>query len=498
MSKTETIDKAIRETLKVHPDYVDIYASTLNSIIQTKVNPLNFTAQNGVRKSIEDCEPIDFLKYVLDQLNRLYGALTVLYPKVLNGGNMNFYEWNSLCKSFPEANRIIELTYEIEQIKGNVLSYFKADQSKLFYLIETVLKVRFSPRFYTSQNGVNTFENNGDDFRRKIDTLASRSPEYPIIQEKIEQSYKPFSKIESVNFNAQAINRCVREIQSGYQVRYRHNEYSVDDQLFATQDIGKQRKNQEDSTLIMTHPNNKNFKILAVADGMGGASYGEEVSNFIVKSLSEWFAELPQEYYYSLDKLYNSLVTEVYRINDEVVDKYNNTQSVKAGSTLVCAIVTDRETLILNIGDSRAYTVNNGQLNLITEDESLVWFQLKERLHDEHRQMTMDDVSDLRFAPNNNQITKSIGYPGLSTPQAISIPNESYDKLLLFSDGVHDVLSSKDISIIANTTKPDQITKVIVETALNKTAEKKNKFGKVEQIVNAGKDNTTAAAYVRR
>lgn len=498
MNKTDLIDNAIYETLKQHPDYLDIYASTMTSTIQASVNPKNFTSNNGARESVRNCEPIDFLKYALDELNKIYSALTVLYPKVLNGANMNFYEWNSLCKSFPETNRILELIYEVQQIKGNILSYFKANQNKLFYLVDTVLKVRFSPRFFDKTQGYDYSLYQGQEFRQKIDQLSKSSPDYQIIQDKIDQSYAPYTKIESINYNPSAINRCVREILSGAQVAHRHNEYAIDGNLFATQDVGKKRNHQEDSTLIMTHPRNKDFKILAVADGMGGASAGEKVSSYIVSELSKWFSDLPPELYENPNGICNLLEKEVYKINNDVCEQYHNRSTINAGSTLVCAIVTHNVTIILNIGDSRAYVVKQGKLNIATEDESLVWLEMQHKAIEERKEITLKDISDLRFDPDNNKITKAIGYPDLSKLQIVGVKNDLYDKLLLFSDGVHDILSSEDIQVIANNTSPEQITQVIVETALNKNAEKRNLRGEVERVVAGGKDNTTAAAYIRR
>ncbi len=496
--KTDIIDRAIIETLKAHPDYIDVYASTITSIIQNSVTAKNFTSRNGARDSIANCSTMDFLKYALDELVNIYCALTVLHPKVLNGGNMTFYEWNNLCKSFPEANRVIELIYEIQNIQGNIFSYFKADQNKLFYLIDTIFKVRYNPEFFNVKAGLAQSFQKGEEFRQKLAQLSTSSPEYFDLHSCIDQSFAPFNQIESINFNANAVNQCVREIVSGAQVQHRHNEYAVSGSLYATQDVGRRRDNQEDSTLIMTHPRNEDFKILAVADGMGGVQAGEEVSNYIVLELSKWFSSIKPELYSDPIRTYRALNECIHQINNDIVQKYHNQRNVEAGSTLVCAIVTRYDTIIVNIGDSRAYAAKGGRLNLITEDESPVWTRLKLQANNEGRGITLKDISDLRFAPHNNQITNAIGYPDLGELQIRVVKNEDYDRLLLFSDGVHDVLSSEDIRVIANTTSPEAITATIVETAISKNAEKRNRNGQIEKIINAGKDNTTAAAYIRR
>ena len=54
-------------------------------------------------------------------------------------------------------------------------------------------------------------------------------------------------------------------------------------------DIGLIRETNEDKAITLTHPKNKNIKLLAVADGMGGKEDGELASNYIINSLERWF-----------------------------------------------------------------------------------------------------------------------------------------------------------------------------------------------------------------
>ncbi len=499
MTSTTNIDFAIGETLKAHPDWVNTYPSTITCIIQNGMSPKNFTSTNGARQAVKNYRSIDFLKYALDELNNLYSALTVLFPKTISGDKMTFQEWNYIGRNFPEAGRIIDLYNEFSSIQGNVFSYYQLNQNRLFDLVDVIFKVRFSPQYFDRLQGVGYSYNQGLEFRQKTDRLARNSPTYEFAQQKIEESFKPYNKIETISFNQATANRCIREIMTGAQVKSHHNEYAIDGTLFATQDVGKNRQNQEDSTLIMTHPQNSEFKLLAVADGMGGVSAGEEVSNYTVRELSNWFANLDPNLYNDYNEIYSLLTKEVLRINEAVCKKYgNDEQKITAGSTLVCAIVSRYTTVILNIGDSRAYAAKDGRLNLITEDDSPVWQAMKDEVAREHRPINLNDISELRFAPYNFRITSCIGNPDLRYPQIRLVNNQDYDRLLLFSDGVHDVLSSEDIKVIANTTPPDRITQEIVATANMKNAQKFNRRGEIEKVVNAGKDNTTAAAYIRR
>ena len=106
------------------------------------------------------------------------------------------------------------------------------------------------------------------------------------------------------------------------------------------------------------------------------------------------------------------------------------------------------------------------------------------------------------------------------------MPNESYDKLLLMSDGASDLLSFEGIKIICRKTPWPKITKLLVEAALRKKAirgkewdafyeklangeineEELAKYNSLSGVkdeahtdqIPAGKDNTTVAGYFRR
>ena len=54
-------------------------------------------------------------------------------------------------------------------------------------------------------------------------------------------------------------------------------------------DIGRIREKNEDAVLSITHPKNKNIKLLIVADGMGGKEKGEIAANYVTLYLHRWF-----------------------------------------------------------------------------------------------------------------------------------------------------------------------------------------------------------------
>lgn len=296
------------------------------------------------------------------------------------------------------------------------------------------------------------------------------------------------------------INKCIEDIISGKQITLKHASYKVGDSLYATSDVGKIRKNQEDSVLIMEHPENNDFKIIAVSDGVGGNAKGELASNHVVKKMSQWFEKIDKNYYYNTELLINELKAFIPTI---MVD-LDVPQS--SATTLTAAIIGKDETLIINIGDSRIYTFKNDEITRETKDHSLV---------DGFSSRIPEEI--LRFNKMGNVITNSIKKSRTTTPAFKIIENNSYDRIIAVSDGVSDCLSKEQLKNIMKNANKETLTEEIVENAINndsilqeeveKLPERKkviaikelkeNKFDYYKDIA-GGKDNTTVAAYIKK
>lgn len=498
MIKDQTIDYAIAETLKKHPSYAGNFSTTIYHNIISGIHLENFTSNNNARSSIRGLTQNELLRYILNQAVSTYSAIIELYPSVVNHSRIGYHDLASLNKHFTEWQIIREEVEKMQNCQSNLFNEYILNPKRLFSLINAVLKIRYNPKFYPLTNNSEILFDNimyGNQFRKKIDNLSNRNYTLDELYYRIRKDYQEVSNIEEVHVNYEALNNCLQQVLDGSQIKYKHNEYALDGNLFATQDIGKKRRNQEDSTLIMTHPQNNSFKLLAVADGMGGEEYGEKASNYTLMALSKWFQSLPLLYYENHDILYHQLKQIVRQISAEVANKFGSKNHI-SGTTLVCAIVGRNVTTIVNVGDSRAYAYKNGELNLITKDQSLVWNEMEYRNQKNKRSITYDDINNLRFAPGNNQILSAVGSQNVN-PQIWLIGNNAYDKLFLFSDGVHDLLSTDDINFIAETTPPDRITHEIVKKAINNNAIGYDEYGN-RIIIEAGKDNASAAAYIRR
>lgn len=244
-------------------------------------------------------------------------------------------------------------------------------------------------------------------------------------------------------------------------------------------DVGIKRKNNEDSVIVLSHPKRTNVKLLAVADGMGGGDYGAIASSLTIETLAKWFLNLSNDELIDETKIKKLLNNKIKEINMRIQNKKIELNSQKGmGTTLSMAVVLDNNTIIANIGDSRTYTIKDDQLKQITEDDAISWYKYKTGL------ITKDEI---RFDSQNYIITRVLGTDGNASFYTVS--NNSYDKLLIFSDGITDVLNDDKIRLISKNTDKEKIIDEIINEAVNI-----NHYDGTEN----GKDNASAVVYIKK
>ena len=256
-------------------------------------------------------------------------------------------------------------------------------------------------------------------------------------------------------------------------------------------DKGIVRNNNEDNMTILAKPGmlpNTEYKLLAVADGMGGFSDGEVASSKTISSLEEWFNAKSAVDISITSKIVRDLEEEIRKINKEVMDSSRN----PSGTTLTCAIVGPEKTIIANIGDSRCYALKDLELKQLTEDDSKAYFLY---------QMGKLTKEDIRYYKDNNIISQAIGVTNNVEAQIQVIDNSEYDTLLLLTDGVTDCLSDEKIKVIANTTRTNEILDKIIEEAVYTPQPMSTGLTLPKSEIyypTTGKDNATAVIYTKK
>ncbi len=262
----------------------------------------------------------------------------------------------------------------------------------------------------------------------------------------------------------------------------------IDDIMAATTDVGRRRSNQEDAVLLAKNK----IKLMAVADGMGGHSYGEVASHALIAKIKEWFEGLSDE---EINDYYND-TTKIQLALDRIIHEAAKSEDFKGngGTTLTCAVIGAHNTMIANVGDSRAYGMyKDGRLEQLTVDDSYSqWY------YDEKHEKDGLTQDDMRFYTENNVISQAVSKMKPFEVNFRYFDNKDLSKICLTSDGVTDIIATKEFENLVNKYKDSNIdiTKAVVEYVLTHPAiapKKLKKFGVFFSKVDAGKDNATIA-----
>lgn len=202
-------------------------------------------------------------------------------------------------------------------------------------------------------------------------------------------------------------------------------------------DTGKVRSHNEDNVVIVKNSNNE--YLMAVADGMGGHSAGEIASSIAIEDLSKNF----QKDFNKFEKVeaVNWLRMMVADINEQIFEHVErNPESKGMGTTLVCAIITEKYILFANVGDSSGFAMKDNKLYKVTYDHTLVNLLLKAG------ELTSEEA---KGHPKKNVLMKALG---ANNPVDIDIFDCDLDveAILLCSDGLTNMLDPLQIEKVLN------------------------------------------------
>lgn len=293
-------------------------------------------------------------------------------------------------------------------------------------------------------------------------------------------------------------------IMNGYNINYENAKMYTQSisKMAATTGIGMIRGNQEDAVLLIEHPDNPDYKMMVVADGMGGVDNGEYASNYTTLQLADWFKRVDSKRLEHIESgLSHECADEIKRISKDIAGEAKKRGVRAIGTTAVCAIFGKNQTLVENVGDSRAYIVKkDGKLEQVTMDDSPLAITFTSE--------------EMRFHPNSNIITKYIGQPDLIDVNSRIINNKDFDFFMAASDGVTDFLGEKKmqetcIGVITRNSKMKDIARAITEAITSRVIGEKPEIpesvlrsltrkGIAPKNIKQAGDNHTIAVYDNR
>lgn len=235
-------------------------------------------------------------------------------------------------------------------------------------------------------------------------------------------------------------------------------------------DIGKARETNEDAYLVKEFvSNNRKYKLIAVADGLGGHKAGEVASKIAVDELEKEIQKLLPDIVNSKSReIITKIGISVGRINSYIYRLGKESSEYREmGTTLTFALIDEKISKIIigHVGDSKAYLFKKG-LQLISADHTYV-----EKL----KSQDIITQEEAKKHPMRHVLTRAIG---LHNNLKINFYVRRFDGILLLcTDGLSDALSNNEIENILLMNSAD------LKDGCEKLIDKANS--------NSGKDNVT-------
>lgn len=194
----------------------------------------------------------------------------------------------------------------------------------------------------------------------------------------------------------------------------------------ALTDTGRRRSDNQDSGYASP-------RILALADGMGGAAAGDLASSTTIQEIRK----LDQPARDDAGEAIELLAGAVANANHALADLIADDPAVEGMGTTLEALLWDGERFAwAHIGDSRAYRLRDGVLEQISDDHTFV-----QSLVDEGRLTP----AEARVHPHRSLILRALLGRDDNDPDLSFVEPRAGDRYLLCSDGLSDMVDDATI-----------------------------------------------------
>ncbi len=176
--------------------------------------------------------------------------------------------------------------------------------------------------------------------------------------------------------------------------------------------------------------------LCVVCDGMGGAKSGNIASTLATEVFVEevrrvWNPLMDQE------KIDQMLRSAVKLANFTVYDQAAQFAEFDGmGTTLVAVFIKNRKATVVNVGDSRAYSIDKEGITQITKDHSLAQLMV------DRGELTSETSKSF---PGKNLITRAIGTEPVIFCDLFHLNVSKGDFILLCSDGLSNMMDDQEI-----------------------------------------------------
>ena len=214
-------------------------------------------------------------------------------------------------------------------------------------------------------------------------------------------------------------------------------------------DTGRLRENNEDAGNAWPE-----IHLFAVADGMGGHVAGEVASNVALQAVYDVVGHARKPRNATQEE--ELLGAAVGAANDAVRREAEVRKLDGMGTTLTVLRVRNRTVVASHVGDTRLYLVKPDELVQLTKDHNMVALLVEAGAVAPERAHTH---------PDRHLLTRAIGtHPDVEV-DTLRAPIPRGARLLLSTDGLHDVVPESEIHRLASQDDLERATRGMIEAA---------------------------------
>lgn len=225
--------------------------------------------------------------------------------------------------------------------------------------------------------------------------------------------------------------------------------------VYSDTNIGLKRHENQDRVRIYSF--NENAKFAVICDGMGGENAGSEASEKAIEVVYDRITKVYKSYYDN-NMVRNLLISAVKTANSVVYDLSVSSVSMQGmGTTCVAVLRDNSRAFVVNVGDSRAYLINNS-IRQITKDHTVVMKMY------ENGEISKDEIKN---HPQRNYITRAVGVSNTVDPDIFEFSINDDSVLMICSDGLSSCCEDEDILNEVKNSKETEIAHNLIKLALN-------------------------------
>lgn len=232
---------------------------------------------------------------------------------------------------------------------------------------------------------------------------------------------------------------------------------SVRRTVFGHTDIGRRRASNEDA-----YGFDEELGLFVVADGMGGHAAGEVASReavdtvvanvrreaAVIRALADGARDEPtvRKGLRTVEAAVQAATYLIFAIAENQPDQRG------MGTTVSALVIAGDLGLTAQVGDSRVYQTREGTTSRLTEDHTLVAWQIKQGII---------SAEEAERSPHKNVITRAVGSREYVQVDTRVFDVKSGDRYLVCSDGLHGYLEDRELAPILEMTPESAVRRLI-------------------------------------